>query len=66
MIYNKTAWNTGDVITADKLNNIETGLSNIFSIEPDYDSVILKFLCDNPSMQLKLTCCKDVYCGVVR
>lgn len=26
MTYNKTIWNTGDTITADKLNNIETGL----------------------------------------
>lgn len=40
MTYNKTTWNTGDVITADKLNNIETGLTDIFSIEPDYDSGI--------------------------
>lgn len=29
MSYNKTTWNTGDVITADKLNNIETGLSTL-------------------------------------
>lgn len=40
MTYDKTIWNTGDTITADKLNNIETGLSNIYSIEPDYDSGI--------------------------
>lgn len=30
------------------------------------DSIILKFLNDNPNIQLKLTFCKDVYCGVVR
>lgn len=30
------------------------------------DSIILKFLNDNPSLQLQLTFCKDVYCGVVR
>jgi len=30
------------------------------------DSVILKYLNDNPSIQLQLTLCKDVYCGVVR
>lgn len=27
MAYNKTTWKTGDVITADKLNNIEDGIS---------------------------------------
>lgn len=29
MTYNKTIWNSGDIITADKLNNIETGLSTL-------------------------------------
>ena len=27
MVYNKTSWKSGDVITADKLNNIENGIS---------------------------------------
>ena len=27
--YIKTEWNTGDIITADKLNNIEDGIANI-------------------------------------
>ena len=26
-MYNKTTWKTGDVITEDKLNNLETGVS---------------------------------------
>ncbi len=30
------------------------------------DAEILQFLNANPSMQLQLTLCKDVYCGVVR
>ena len=30
------------------------------------DTEILQFLNDNPSIQLQLTLCKDVYCGVVR
>lgn len=28
MSYNKTTWQTGDVITAEKLNNIEEGIEN--------------------------------------
>ena len=30
------------------------------------DEIILQFLKNNPSIQLQLTLCKDVYCGVVR
>ena len=30
------------------------------------DTQILEYLQANPSLQLKLTFCKDVYCGVVR
>ena len=33
MTYNKTTWNTGDIITADKLNNIENGVSSIDTVE---------------------------------
>lgn len=29
MAYTKTAWKNGDIITADKLNNIENGLSDL-------------------------------------
>lgn len=29
MAYNKTTWETGDVITAEKLNNIENGIAGI-------------------------------------
>lgn len=34
MSYNKTNWQTGDIVTADKLNNIETGVeqNNVFYI----------------------------------
>ena len=32
MTYNKTTWKTGDTITADKLNNIETGISNSLDV----------------------------------
>ena len=28
MSYNKTTWATGDIVTADKLNNIENGIAN--------------------------------------
>lgn len=30
------------------------------------DAEVLQFLNSNPSLQLQLTLCKDVYCGVVR
>lgn len=30
------------------------------------DEMILQYLNNNPSIQLQLTLCKDVYCGVVR
>ena len=30
------------------------------------DEIILQFLKNNPAVQLQLTLCKDVYCGVVR
>ena len=30
------------------------------------DAEVLQFLNANPSLQLQLTLCKDVYCGVVR
>lgn len=28
MSYNKTTWETGDIITAEKLNNLESGVEN--------------------------------------
>lgn len=28
MAYNKTTWNTGDIVTAEKLNNLEQGVTN--------------------------------------
>lgn len=37
MSYNKTTWDTGDVVTAEKLNNIEDGIENasgVLIIEP--------------------------------
>lgn len=30
MAYTPTQWNYGDIITAEKLNNIESGISNSF------------------------------------
>ena len=43
MSYTKTNWNTGDVITADKLNNIQNGIANnsgggVIFIEPKTSS----------------------------
>lgn len=42
MAYKPTTWTTGDVITADKLNNIESGVTNatinIIS-QADYDAL---------------------------
>ena len=29
MSYNKTTWSNGDIITAEKMNNIENGIKNI-------------------------------------
>lgn len=41
MSYTPTNWQTGDVITAEKLNNIENGIASImpeiFEFESDYD-----------------------------
>lgn len=28
MAYSKTKWNSGDIISAEKLNNVESGISN--------------------------------------
>lgn len=39
MAYNKTTWNTGDVITADKLNNLEQGVENAASGAAGADGV---------------------------
>ena len=44
-MYEKTVWETGDIITASKLNNIENGIANlngngfcpILQIQGDYD-----------------------------
>lgn len=33
MAYNKTEWQNGDVITAEKLNNMENGIEETFSSE---------------------------------
>ena len=32
MSYNKTTWQTGDIVTAEKLNNIENGIENVESL----------------------------------
>lgn len=37
MAYNKTTWANGDVITADKLNNIEDGISNLKKLIVTFD-----------------------------
>lgn len=37
-MYNKYEWKTGDVITADRLNNIENGISNALNEIPDNGS----------------------------
>lgn len=36
MGYNETTWATGDVITAEKLNNIESGVSKATTLVADY------------------------------
>ena len=33
MAYQKTTWQTGDIITAEKLNNIQNGIENIVGFE---------------------------------
>jgi hypothetical protein len=38
MAYEKTTWKKGDVITADKLNNIENGIADVKDINVEYDS----------------------------
>lgn len=39
MTYNKTTWQSGDVITAEKLNNIEDALES-FSNTPEYNGEV--------------------------
>ena len=53
----------------DKINHLTmTALDFITYIKKAgvTDEVILQYLQANPSVQLQLTFCKDVYCGVVR
>lgn len=36
--YSPTTWAAGDLITAAKLNNVETGIQEALALLPDYDA----------------------------
>ena len=40
MSYTPTVWNENDIITAEKLNNLESGIDNIFEITADLTSLL--------------------------
>ena len=67
----------GQICTVEKRPELEEGFINhltmtaldMVSIVKSLgvsDETILQFLKNNPAVQLQLTLCKDVYCGVVR
>ena len=41
MSYNKTTWANGDVITAQKLNNLQSGVENARSTDPDVLTIVI-------------------------
>lgn len=43
MVYVKTVWKNGDIITADKLNNIENGLHGLSNVLDDYRDLQIAF-----------------------
>lgn len=67
----------GQICTIERQTELETNFINhltmtaldIISLVKSMgvsDEAILQYLQDNPTIQLQLTFCKDVYCGVVR
>ena len=55
MTYNKTTWNTGDVITADKLNNIEDGIETNTNVVKTITSDIIQMQQDINDLKDKPT-----------
>lgn len=53
MAYNKTTWANGDVITAEKLNNIEQGIAD------SNDVVYINYTDDNEKGEHRLSCDVD-------
>lgn len=60
MAYSPTTWVSGDTITAQKLNKIETALSNV---EIDRDDAIL--ILSEPSTSASITIGKGTYADLV-
>lgn len=52
MSYTPTVWNENDIITADKLNNIESGIDNIFEISADLTSLLTGVSSDTVTVNL--------------
>lgn len=71
ILYNGSYLTPEEVVSKeqDKINHlICTALDLVTFIKQTglTDAEILQFLKSNPSLQLQLTLCKDVFCGVVR
>lgn len=71
MLYNGSYLTPEEVVLKeqDKINHLTmTALDFVTYIKKAgiSDEIILQYLQSNPSVQLQLTLCKDVYCGVVR
>ena len=48
MAYTPTVWNTGDVITAEKLNNIENGIENALTND-DKEEIVQEVIAALPN-----------------
>lgn len=59
MAYNKTTWQTGDIITADKLNNIENGISSLSNGSTNTSRVIDVDSVIQPTFGEAYTCPSD-------
>lgn len=59
----------GEILQQEKINHLTCtalDLATFIKQAGLTDTEVLQFLNSNPSIQLQLTLCKDVYCGVVR
>ena len=65
MGYTPTNWNTGDVVTAQKLNKIENALNNDFSINPTGCGIFKAFFDDNDNTKINTEICLETDRGVI-
>lgn len=67
MAYTKTTWATGDVITADKLNNAEEGIeaAQPFVVHVTYDEEAQKSIMDKTYAEIRTALMSGKYISVV-